>query len=120
MGAGMERDMQDEVTNIADERLIRGVPNCPVPMAQGDRDYIEACLRAIERGFGLVAFPGMPLDAVPARILMRRMMQWWRGLDPVSPEQHVAHHDLPGAIMLLEYACTRGWNAAEDRAGAVL
>ncbi|MDO9708932.1 hypothetical protein [Paracraurococcus lichenis] len=112
--------MQGEVTSIADERLIRGVPDHPVPLAKDDRDYIEACLHAVEHSFGVVAFGGTSLDAVPARTLMRRMMQWWRGLDPVSPAQQVAHHDLPGAIMLLEYACVGAWNAAEDRADAVL
>jgi hypothetical protein len=97
--------MPDEVMSIGDERLVRGAPDHPVPLPPEDRDYLLACLAAIERSFGLVAFPGLRFEAVPARALMRRLTQWWRGLEPQTEAQQAAHGQLPGAILLLDNAC---------------
>ena len=97
--------MAGTVTNLAAERLIRRAPDYPLALAADDQAYLLASLREIERVFGVTAAPEVPLAVLPARTLMRRLVELHQTLPRRDVEQRTTLGRLAGAILLLDTAC---------------
>lgn len=82
--------------------MVRRAPEHPYPFGDDDRDYIRGRLRDVEAAFGFTAFPGLAFEQIPARLLIHHFIEWWRTLEPQTPEQVEAHAQLPAAIRLLD------------------
>lgn len=91
-------------TDLAGERLVRKTPDRVLPLGQGDLDYIQAGLEAIRDAFGADSLPGLPLDRMPGRALMRWLVGLRAGLRPRGPEQSEAWGRLAGAILIVDNA----------------
>jgi hypothetical protein len=86
--------------------MVRRAPDRPVKLSAEDAAYVENILRQAEKAFGLEAFPGRSFQQVPARPLIKTLIDWWRGLDPANEAQAEAHAALPSAIRLLDtFSC---------------
>jgi hypothetical protein len=92
----------DYIPELSEVRMVRRAPETPFPLGDDDRTYIERCLRDVEAAFGLKGFPGVTLERVPARTLIKRLIDWWRTLEPGDDAQREAHGRLPSAIRLLD------------------
>jgi hypothetical protein len=117
----INRNPTDGIIDFAGERLIRRAPEWPLPLTDGDQDYILSCLRAVQTAFSEPVVPDVPLDLIPARALMRLLVRLRRTLRPQTDAQADALARLPGALHLLAIACAmeRERAAADDgqRAG---
>ncbi len=102
------------IPELSEVRMVRRAPERPFAFSPQDGAYVAACLRDMEAAFGLEGFPGLAFERIPARALMKRYIDWWRGLDPHTPEQQEAHARLPAAIRLMDTIST--W--IEERSGA--
>jgi hypothetical protein len=105
--------MKDYIPELSERRMVDRAPDRPVAFGP-DAAYILSSVAAVERAFGLTAFPGCPPDRVPARALIRQLILWWRTLDPETEAQTDAHARLPGAIRLIDTMS----NFLADRAAA--
>jgi len=97
--------MADAITDLAAERLIRRAPDHPLALAEDDQRYLLGCLEEVGRVFGIATLPDLPLDALPGRALMRRLVDLRRTLRAADPEQRSALGRLAGAIQLVDTAC---------------
>ena len=93
--------MTDFIPELSELRMVARAPEHPVDFGT-DRAYIFSCLEAIERSFGLTAFPGLAPEQIPARRLIRQLIIWWRSLEPADEDQRDAHARLPGVIRLID------------------
>lgn len=82
--------------------MERRAPEGPFALSPADAAYVKACLRQVEAAYGVEAFPGLAFGHIPGRALVRRLIVWWRTLEPQTPTQAEAHAQLPGAIRLLD------------------
>jgi hypothetical protein len=101
------------IPELSEVRMVKRAPDTPFAFADGDRIYVESCLRDIEVAFGLDAFPGLLVEQIPGRTLIGHFIYWWRRLEPSSQSQGEAHARLPAAIRLLD--TLSAW--MEERAG---
>jgi hypothetical protein len=110
--------MKDYIPELSEVRMVRRAPDAPLAFSAEDAVYLEHALRAVETAFGLDAFPGQPFGALPARALLKTLIDWWRGLEPETADQRDAHGRLPSAIRLIDTISawteestgrTRGW-----------
>lgn len=105
--------MKDYIPELSEVRMVRRAPDRPLEFSAEDAAYLEHALRANEAAFGFDAFPGQPFAAIPARALLKTLIDWWRGLEPETADQREAHGLLPSAIRLVD--TISAWN--EERAG---
>lgn len=105
--------MKDYIPELSEVRTVRRAPDKPLALSAEDTAYLENALRAAEKAFALDAFPGQPFGAIPARALLKILIDWWRGLEPETADQRDAHGRLPSAIRLID--TISAWN--EERAG---
>lgn len=98
--------MTDAVVDFSGERLVRLAPERPIALEPADRDYILAALSALGAAFPGQVPPPPPLGALPARAVMRLLVDL-RRLRPAEPtaEQRSALGALAGAISLFHNAC---------------
>ena len=96
--------MTGPVVNFAAENMVRRTPDHVVAMDEADLSYIHDSLAAIGQAFAISALPDIPLRLVPARALMRRLVDLRTGLKPVTQEQGVTLGRLAGAILRLDTA----------------
>ena len=96
--------MSGPVVNFAAENMVRRTPDHVIAMDQADLDYIRDSLAAIGRAFAVAALPDIPLHLLPARALMRRLVDLRTGLKPQTQEQGVLLGRLAGAILRLDTA----------------
>lgn len=99
MRGGVNKDYIPELSEV---RMVRRAPETPFAFGADDRAYIAGCLRDVESAFGIAGFPGLAFDAIPARALIKRFIDWWRALEPANTAQQEAHTRLPAAIRLLD------------------
>jgi hypothetical protein len=93
--------MTDYIPELSERRMVARAPEHPVDFGT-DRDYIFSCLDDVERRFGLIAFPGLKPERIPARRLIKQLITWWRSLEPADEGQRDAHARLPGVIRLID------------------
>lgn len=93
--------MKNYIPELSELRMVRRAPEHPVDFGP-DRDYIFSCLADVEKSFGLVGFPGLAPQQVPARALIKQLIDWWRTLEPATPAQQDAYGRMPGAIRLID------------------
>ena len=98
----MRKVTKDYIPELSEVRMVRRAPDEPLPLSAEDRRYIEGCLRDVEAAFGFEAFPALAFEQIPARALIGRFIDWWRGIDPQDDRQETAHARLPAAIRLLD------------------
>jgi hypothetical protein len=96
--------MDSPPVDFSAERLVRQAPDRVLLLDPSDSDYILDALAALR-----AAFPGqvpatLPLNALPARAVMRALIDLSR-LRAASPEQSEAKGRLMGAIGVLQTAC---------------
>lgn len=96
--------MDGKVVNLAAENMVRRTPDHIVAMDESDLAYIRSSLTGIEQVFGVAALPDIPLHLVPARALMRRLVDLRTSLKPRTQEQGVILGRLAGAILRLDTA----------------
>lgn len=96
--------MQAPVVNFAAENMVRRTPDHIVAMDQADLDYIRDGLTDVGQAFGIAALPDIPLHLLPARALMRRLVDLRTSLKPQTLEQGVTLGRLAGAILRLDTA----------------
>jgi hypothetical protein len=94
--------MKDYIPELGEIRMVRSAPDHPVRICAEDAAYVENILRRAEKAFGLDAFPRRGFAQIPARPLIKTLIDWWRGLEPANPAQSEAHAALPSAIRLLD------------------
>lgn len=94
--------MKDYIPELSEIRMVRRAPDHPVKLSDEDAAYVEKILRHAEKAFGLDAFPGQSFAQIPARALIKTLIDWWRGLEPANQLQAKAHAALPSAIRLLD------------------
>lgn len=104
--------MKNHIPELSEQRMISRAPDRPVDFG-ADRDYIFSSLRDVEQSFGLVGFPGLAAEKIPARALIKQLIVWWRTLEPANEVQQHAYSRMPGAIRLIDTIST--WLA--ERAG---
>lgn len=96
--------MDSPLIDFSGERLVRQAPDWVLELAPADRDYIAAALDSLRAAFpGRVPAPP-PLGALPARALMRMLVDL-RRLRAATPEQIEAKGRLAGAIGVLHTTC---------------
>jgi len=107
--------MDGALVDFSGERLVRMAPEWAIPLEPADRDYLAATFTVLRE-----TFPGQvpatpPLGALPARALMRLLidLRRLRPADP-SPEQRSALGTLASAISLFHNACA--FAVARDKA----
>ncbi|WP_457796916.1 hypothetical protein [Methylocystis sp. S23] len=105
----------DYIPELSEIRMVRRAPERPFLLTEDDARYIETCLRGVETAFGVEAFSGAPLAAIPGRTLIGKFIGWWRSLEPADERQREAHARLPGAIRLLDTVSTLMEELAESR-----
>jgi hypothetical protein len=94
--------MKDYIPELSEIRMVRRAPDRPVRLSAEDAVHVEKILRQAEKAFGLDAFPGRSFAQIPARGLIKTLIDWWRGLEPANEAQAEAHAALPSAIRLLD------------------
>jgi hypothetical protein len=104
--AEAEPEMKDYIPELSEIRMVRRAPEYPLALAAEDAAYLEHALRETEKAFGLAAFPGQSFDAIPARALIKVLIDWWRGLEADTEDQRDAHALLPSAIRLIDTIST--------------
>lgn len=93
------------IANFAAERLIRRTPDCLVPLSVDDVAYIEDCIRRVAAEFAITDAPTTPIQLMPARAVMRALLEMRLSLKPASQEQKALVGSLAGAILRLDTAC---------------
>jgi hypothetical protein len=73
---------KDYIPELSEVRMVRRAPNRPFAFSEEDRRYVAEYLRAVEMAFGVEGFTGVPFGQIPARALIGRFIDWWRGLKP--------------------------------------
>jgi len=96
--------MDSPPIDFSGERLVRLAPDRVLPLEPADRDYITTALAALHDAFPGQAPAPPPLGALPARALMRMLIDL-RRLRATSPEQIEAKGRLAGAIGVLQTTC---------------
>lgn len=96
--------MDGPVVNLAAENMVRRTPDHIVAMDEADLNYIRDSLTGINQAFGVAALPDIPLHLVPARTLMRCLVDLRTSLKPQSQEQGIILGRLAGAILRLDTA----------------
>jgi hypothetical protein len=97
----LRRAMKNYIPELSEQRMVSHAPNWPVDFGP-DSDYIFSCLRDVEQSFGLEGFPGIAPEQIPARVLIRQLIVWWRTLEPANEMQQRAYGRMPGAIRLID------------------
>jgi len=105
--------MKDYIPELSEIRMVRRAPAVPPRFSAEDSAYVESCLRATEKAFGVAIAPGAAFSALPARLLIKFCIDAWRGLAPQTPEQQEAHGKLPSTIRLLDT-----YSALEEERGS--
>jgi hypothetical protein len=105
-GGKREPEMKDYIPELSEIRMVRRAPEHPLDLGAEDAAYLERALRATEKAFELAAFPGQRFEAIPARALIKVLIDWWRGLEADTEEQREAHALLPSAIRLIDTIST--------------
>jgi hypothetical protein len=95
------------LVDIAEQRLIRRAPPYPLPLGRDDQDYITGAFLGVERVFGVKARPALPPEMMPARALMRQLLELRRSLHPQNDDQHSSYGRLASAIMLVDAASSQ-------------
>ncbi len=110
---------QGPVTDFARERLIHQAPERVVQLTEADLAYITETLTGVDAAFGGGLRFDVPVATVPARMLMRKMLDMRSSLDVVTEEQREALGRLASAILRLEVACAfaRDHEAAAKQRG---
>lgn len=90
------------IPELSEVRMVRRAPEAPFAFSPDDGAYVAACLKDMEAAFSLTGFPGLAFEQIPARALLKRYIDWWRGLEPRTPAQQDAHARLPAAIRLMD------------------
>jgi hypothetical protein len=93
---------KDYIPELSEVRMVRRAPGSPFPLGEDDRKYVRSCLQDVEAAFSVEGFPGLAFDQIPARALIKRLIDWWRTLEPLNEAQREAHGRLPSAIRLLD------------------
>lgn len=96
--------MTAPVVNFAAENMVRRTPDHVVAIEEADLSYIRDSLTAIGQAFAVPALPEIPLHLLPARALMRRLVDLRTSLKPQTQEQGVLLGRLAGAILRLDTA----------------
>lgn len=97
--------MVERAINLAVERMVRQAPaDRPLILGEDDAAYVLDCLRAIETAFDVQAVPATPLERLPGRDLMRRLVDLRLSLRPADDDQREAWGRLASAIMRLDVA----------------
>jgi len=96
--------MDSPPIDFSGERLVRLAPDRILPLEPADRDYIVTALTALRDAFPDRVPVPPPLSALPARALMRMLVDL-RRLVAVTPEQIEAKGRLAGAIGVLQTTC---------------
>jgi len=96
--------MDSPPIDFSGERLVRLAPDRVLPLEPADHDYIVTALTALHDAFPGEAPAPPPLGALPARALMRLLIDL-RRLRAASPEQIEAKGRLAGAIGVLQTTC---------------
>lgn len=102
--------MKTYIPELSEQRMVKRAPNRPIDFGT-DRDYIFSCLQDIEHSFGLQGFPGAATEQIPARVLIKQFIVWWRTLEPANASQQTAYARLPGTIRLID--TISGWWAEQ-------
>lgn len=102
------------IISLADQRLIRRMPQTPLALCEDDLAYVGRCLDDIAESFGTAVRPAVPLEMLPGRSLMRLLVSLRRDLRPANAEQRAARGALASAILRLDTAAA----LAEERIGA--
>jgi hypothetical protein len=97
--------MKNYIPELSEVRMIKRAPNRPVDFGN-DAQYIYSCLEDVEQSFGLVGFPGLSPEQIPARELIQQLIDWWRTLEPCNPAQQTAYGRIPGTIRLIDTVST--------------
>jgi hypothetical protein len=90
------------IPELSEVRMVRRAPESPFPLGEEDRQYVRRCLRDVKAAFNVEGFPALELDRIPARVLIKRFIDWWSTLEPTDEAQREAHGRLPSAIRLLD------------------
>jgi len=98
--------MDQPLTDIAAERMVRNAPNQLLALDSADQDYIRGSLAAIEAAFAVAALPDVPIGLIPGRTLMRLLVDLRTTLRPADPDQREAWGRLAGAVLILDTACS--------------
>jgi len=93
--------MKPYIPDISKQRMVKRAPNRPIDFGM-DHDYIFSCLQDIEHHFGLQGFPDLAPEQIPARVLIKQFIVWWRTLEPADASQQTAYARLPGTIRLID------------------
>ena len=93
--------MKTYIPELSEQRMVKRAPNRPIDFGT-DRDYIFSCLQDIEHNFELQGFPGLAPEQIPARVLIKQLIVWWRTLEPANANQQTAYARLPGTIRLID------------------
>lgn len=96
--------MDSPPIDFSGERLVRQAPDRVLPLEPADRDYIAAALADLHAAFPDRVPVPPPLGALPARALMRMLIDL-RRLRAATPEQIEAKARLAGAIGVLQTTC---------------
>lgn len=93
--------MKTYIPELSEQRMVSHAPDWPVNF-RTDQDYIFSTLKAVEQSFGIEGFPGLTMNQIPARALIKQLIIWWRTLEPANESQQQAYGRLPGAIRLID------------------
>ncbi len=94
------------IPELSEVRMIQRAPRRPFVLSAEDARYIERCLRDVEAAFAIDGFARTPFSQIPARALIKQLIDWWRSLEPADEAQREAHGRLPSAIRLLDTVST--------------
>lgn len=98
--------MKEYIPELSELRMVRRAPDGPLPFCQEDKSYILGCLKDVQESFGVTSFPVTPTAEIPARALIKQLIEWWRTLEPLTQEQRDAYGRMPGAIRLIDTVAT--------------
>jgi hypothetical protein len=101
-----EHVMKDYIPELSEIRMVQRAPEGPLPFSQSDLAYITETLADVEKTFGFVGFPNVAPRDLPARALIKQLIEWWRTLDPADEAQRDAYNRLPGSIRLIDTVST--------------
>jgi hypothetical protein len=91
---------------LSEIRMVKRAPEGALPFSREDKAYVLSCFSDVEQSFGLCAHPGLALEELTARTLIKQLIEWWRTLEPANEAQRDAYGRMPGAIRLIDTIAT--------------